>query len=118
DIKTGGLERAEELLDGPTLAIEIDDPTCSLWAPHHVRGEEPPMDGLPPRLGGEDPANGSARHRTRWMAVPERPPRSGVSRPADQGQGLDGAGTALQARSARQVQPSAPCVPAPRESSR
>ena len=46
DIKTGGLERAEELLDGPTLAIEVDDPTRLFLASYRVCGEKPPMDGL------------------------------------------------------------------------
>src|ERR1700683_5035923 len=46
DIKTRGLKRAEELLDGPTLAIEVDDPTCLFWACYRVCGEKPPMDGL------------------------------------------------------------------------
>src|SRR5437867_723908 len=46
DIKTGGFERAEELLDGPTLAIEVDDPTRLFWASYRVCGEKPPMDRL------------------------------------------------------------------------
>src|SRR6202140_4480778 len=46
DIKTRGLERAEELLDGPAPAVEVYDPTCLFWASHNVSSEKPPMDRL------------------------------------------------------------------------
>src|ERR1700686_49900 len=46
DIKTRGLERAEELLDGPAPAVEVYDPTCFFWASHNVSSEKPPMDRL------------------------------------------------------------------------
>src|ERR1039458_1574544 len=39
DIKTRGLERAEVLLDSPTLAVEIYDPTRLFWACQDVCGE-------------------------------------------------------------------------------
>ena len=48
DIKTRGLERAEELFDDPTLAIEVDDTACLVWARQNVCGQQPPMDRFPP----------------------------------------------------------------------
>ena len=46
DIKTRGLERAEELLNDPTLAVEVDDPPRLFWASYRVCREKPPMDRL------------------------------------------------------------------------
>src|ERR1019366_1411799 len=46
DIKTRGLERAEELTGGPTLAVGGDNPARLFWASYRVCGEKPPMDGL------------------------------------------------------------------------
>jgi hypothetical protein len=46
DVKALGLHGAEQLLDGPTLTIEVNDPASIRNIVHCVRGQQAPMSAI------------------------------------------------------------------------